>query len=93
MFLPLNSSNVSEMKLKSNYEGRYRIKRAPVHPQQQTAVSWAEIERVVSAARGVAEFDELSIAVKNHKSGTKTAPHPYQFITYYIRSGWLVRVD
>lgn len=94
MFLPLNSiGDVSEMKLKSNYEGRYRIKRAPVRPQQQTAVSWAEIEKVVSAAGGVAEFDELSIAVKNHKSGTKTAPHPYQFINYCISSGWLERVD
>ena len=94
MFLPFNSSgDVSDMKLKSDYEGRYRIKSAPVRPKQHNAVSWAEIEKAVSVAGGVAEFDELSIVVKNHKPGTKTAPHPYQFITYCIRRGWLVRVD
>lgn len=80
-------------KSKSDYEGKYRIKNSPVRSTQHNAASWAEIEKVVSAAGGVADFDTLSIAVKDHKSGTETAPHPYQFITYCIRQGWLVRAD
>ena len=80
-------------KFKSDYEGKYRIKSAPARPKLHNAVSWAEIEKAVSAAGGVADFDALSIAVKDHKSGTTTAPHPYQFITYCIRRGWLVCAD
>lgn len=79
-------------KSKFDYEGAYSIKSAPVRSTQHNATSWAEIVKVVSAEGGVADFDALSIAVKDHKSGTKTAPHAYQFITYCIRRGWLVRV-
>jgi len=81
------------MKTKSDYEGMYRIKKAPVRPKKHNAVSWAEIEKSLGTVGGVADFDALSIAVKKHKHGTKTATHPYQFITYCIRQGWLVRVS
>jgi hypothetical protein len=79
------------MKSKADYEGRYRIKAAPHRPTAHSAVSWREIERVIAAGAGKAEFDALASAVIDHRHGTKTAAHPCQFITYCIRRGWWVR--
>ncbi|MCA9232716.1 MAG: hypothetical protein KDA57_18850 [Planctomycetales bacterium] len=78
---------------KSDYEGLYRIKAAPRNPKTHNGVSWLEVERVIAASGGFAEFDALASAVVNHRHGTKTAVHPYQFVTYCIRRGWLVRAD
>lgn len=76
---------------KADYEGRYRIKSAPIRSKPHNAESWTANEKVVTAGGGVAEFDALSAAVEGHEHGSKTSRHPYQFITYCIRRGWLVR--
>ena len=76
---------------KSGYEGLYRIKAAPRNLKTHNAVSWREVERVIAASGGVAEFDALASAVVNHRHGTKTAAHPYQFVTIASEGdGWFV---
>jgi len=79
---------------KADYEGIYYIKRAPAPMRMKghNAKSWEEIEKVMATRGGKEDFDSLAIAVKDHRHGTKSARHPYQFITYCIRSGWLQRV-
>lgn len=80
---------------KSEYQGQHQIGRAPDPGRlaAHNAKSWAKVEQVISRAGGSADFDALSIAVKDHESGKSSAPHPYQFIVYCIRNGWLVRQD
>jgi hypothetical protein len=80
-------------KSKVEYEGTYRIKRKPVRMEPHNRESWEIIEGVMRANGHQAEFASLEAAVVDHKSGTRTAPHPYQFVTYCIRSGWLARVE
>jgi len=53
------------------------------------AISWEKVEELLSATGGVSDFDALTMAVKGHESGSKSAPHPYQFIIYCIKRGWL----
>lgn len=78
---------------KADYEGFYYIKRAPERMKMKdyNAESWEKIENVMAKSGGKADFDALAIAVKDHRHGTQSARHPYQFITYCIRSGWLQR--
>lgn len=78
----------------NEYQGRYRIGHPPDDRRlkEHNAKSWAKVEKVMSERGGVAEFDVLSVAVKDHESGQNNAPHPYQFIKYCIRRGWLERV-
>ena len=76
------------------YQGRYRIGHHPDinRLKKHNALSWVNVEKVISDEGGVADFDALTIAVKDHESGSENAPHPYQFIRYCINNGWLVRV-
>jgi hypothetical protein len=78
---------------KSEYQGRYRIGQSPdpSRLKEHNAKSWVEIEKVLSEAGGIADFDALSVAVKGHESGAENAPHPYQFVIYCIKNGWLER--
>lgn len=76
---------------KSEYEGIYHIKRSPIRMKNHNAESWEKIEKLMSKNGGKADFDALTVAVKDHRSGTQSANYPYQFITYCIRSGWLQR--
>ena len=81
------------MKTKADYEGTYYIARTPRSLKSHNAVSWAKIETLASQKPdGKMDFDHISLVVKDHEHGTKSANHPYQFVTYCIRSGWLERV-
>jgi len=71
------------------YQGNYRIKRQPNLKCQHNAESWAKVDKAISNAGGVSNFDALTIAVKDHESGSERAPHPYQFIKYCIKNDWL----
>jgi hypothetical protein len=82
-------------KSRDDYDDDYIISRRPAKPlKSHNQVSWDKIETVISSKKDkTASFNELSIAVTDHEHGTKSANHPYQFVTYCIRSGWLVRAD
>jgi len=75
-----------------DYAGNYRIKNTPSRLVRHNEITWKKIEVVVMANGGRASFDELCFASKHHQHGSKSANHPYQFVTYCIRSGWLERV-
>lgn len=79
------------MKSKKDYEGTYRIRARPQRMVGHNAESWQKIEAVIDKRGGKADFDELAVAVRHHRHGTKTSRHPYQFVTYCIRRGWLER--
>lgn len=70
----------------------YYIARAPQRMKPHNALTWKGIERALGLA-GKASYDQLVALSQNHESGSKTAPHPYQFIDYCIGKGWLVRID
>jgi hypothetical protein len=76
------------------YEDNYRIARRPNRPlKRHNAVSWDKVEKLAaSKPDGKVHFDELSLAVDDHQSGSANTPHAYQFIIYCVRSGWLERV-
>jgi hypothetical protein len=76
------------------YEDLYRIARSPNRPlKRHNAVSWDKVEKLAaSKPDGKVHFDELSLAVDDHESGSVNTPHAYQFIIYCVRSGWLERV-
>jgi hypothetical protein len=77
-------------KAKEDYEGYYRIARSPMRMKEHNQVSWDEIEKLSSSIPdGKMDFNQLSKLVEDHQHGTKSASHPYQFITYCIESGWL----
>lgn len=81
------------MKSKDDYEGIYHIVRRPQSRKPHNAESWAKIESLAaSELDGKMDFERIALAVRGHSSGTETAPHAYQFVTYCIRSGWLRQV-
>ena len=76
----------------AEYEGNYRIKHSPkrrMAPHNEE--TWRKLEKELFR-HGQASFDRLSALCKDHQHGTKSARHPYQFITYCIRNEWLQRV-
>ena len=82
-----------QRKTKKGYEGKYRIARSPRSMKPHNAVSWQKIvDYAATKPDGIMDFDAMSILVKDHKHGTKSANHPYQFIKYCIDSEWLKRV-
>ncbi len=76
-----------------DYAGNYRIKNTPSRLVRHNEITWKKIEVVVIANGGRASFDELCYASKDHQHGSKSANHPYQFVTYCIRRDWLERVN
>jgi hypothetical protein len=78
---------------KEDYEGTYRIKCTPRRMKSHNATSWKKIERAMAQGGGSADFNALAIVVKDHRHGGKSPRHPYQFITYCIRQGWLERQE
>ena len=79
-------------KTKEDYEGLYRIEKSPQRMKDHNQKSWDLIEGFASTKPdGFMDFDALSKLVESHEHGTKSANYPYQFITYCIKSGWLVR--
>ena len=81
-----------QKKSKEDYEGTYIIKRLPKMSKSHNFESWNKIKNVIDRNGGKADFYQLSLEVEGHQHGTKTAAHPYQFITYCIRMGWLEKV-
>ena len=79
---------------KNEYQGKYRIDKSPDRKRlkEHNAKSWTKVEKFILRSGGNAEFEALSIAVKDHESGSANAPHPYQFIIYCIKNSWLERV-
>jgi hypothetical protein len=75
----------------SDYEGNYKIARAPTRMVPHNAETWAKIEREI-AKYGVASFERLTALCIDHRHGSKSAIHPYQFITYCIQRKWLRRI-
>ena len=73
-----------------DYEGHYKIKRAPVRMAPHNDETWAKLETEISR-HGAASFDRLAALCRDHQHGTKSANYPYQFVTYCIRQNWLVR--
>ena len=80
-------------KSKEDYEGMYRILRTPGSMRSHNEISWHLIEKTIVSNGGQADFYMLVEAVKDHQTGTATAPHPYQFVTYCAKQGWLIRVE
>lgn len=78
----------------SEYNGKYRIGARPdtVRLEDHNAKTWMKLEKCLSDAGGAADFDALSIAATGHESGSENAPHPYQFVIYCIKNGWLERI-
>ncbi len=74
--------------------GNYRIDKHPNlgRMSPHNAESWDKIDKAISKSGGVSSFDALNIAVKDHESGSKGSPHPYQFIDYCVKNGWLKKV-
>ena len=70
----------------------YKIGKRPslARMKPHNAVSWRKIEDKLNSTHGTASFDTLAAIVKNHESGSKNAPHPYQFVSYCIENEWLV---
>jgi len=80
-------------KTKADYEGIYQIARTPGSLKSHNATSWSKIEALAKTAiDGKMDFDRMVLAVNEHESGAESAPHPHQFVTYCIKSGWLARV-
>ncbi len=76
---------------KNDYIGNYKIGLRPnlARMKKHNSISWAKIEKLLAASGGISSFDALVAVVKDHESGSEGAPHPYQFVTYCIKSGWL----
>lgn len=68
----------------------YCIARTPSRMKAHNAKTWARIETELGSG-GAGTYDRLVALSKGHESGTEGAPHPYQFVDYCIRSGWLKR--
>ena len=78
--------------MKDDYKGNYRIVRTPIRMKSHNAESWEKIAKLASkSSNGKISFEQMCTEVKNHSSGSEGAPHPYQFIIYCIKSGWLER--
>jgi hypothetical protein len=71
-------------------EGPYRLGKTYSSTVHHNTVTWRILENHIENNGGIGSFDGLSALCKEHKHGTKTATQPYQFVTYCIRSGWLV---
>jgi hypothetical protein len=71
-------------------EGPYRLGKTYSSTAHHNTVTWRKLESYILLNGGVADFDALSALCKEHKHGTKTATQPFQFVTYCIRSRWLV---
>ena len=74
-----------------DYEGNYGIKRLPVRMAPHNKKTWSKLEAEISH-HGAVSFDRLTALCKAHQHGTKSANHPYQFVTYCIRRNWLERM-
>ena len=74
----------------TKYAGVYKLGEAPQSLMRHNLQSWQIIEAIL-CAYGRADFWDLSVAVRGHKHGTKSAKGPQSFVRYCIRSGWLVR--
>lgn len=75
----------------SKYEGAYKLNSSPENLLQHNFVSWKIIEAILTAY-GTADFWDLSVAVRGHKHGTKSARGPQDFVKYCIKNGWIERV-
>jgi hypothetical protein len=75
----------------ADYEGSYRIKRSPVRMAPHNLKTSRKLEAELSR-HGPVSFDRLTALCKEHRHGTESANHPYQFVTYCIRRNWLERV-
>jgi len=81
-------------KSKADYEGTYFIAKSPSTMKVHNKISWSKIETLASRSiDGIMDFNLLAAVVEDHEHGTMSAKYPYQFITYCIRSGWLVRTQ
>ena len=74
----------------TKYAGMYKIGTWPQTLIPHNLQSWRIIEAILDAY-GCADFWDLSVAVRDHKHGTKNAKGPQSFVRYCIRSGWLER--
>ena len=76
--------------------GNYKIVSRPTDKATlAVAVTWRKIEALAKTKpHGIMTYDELCEAAKDHKSGSKTRHHPYQFINYAIDNvKWLSEVQ
>lgn len=70
--------------------GTYKLAASPTRLASHNQASWNIIETILKAY-GTADFYDLSVAVRQHVHGDKAASGPQSFVSYCIRSGWLVR--
>jgi hypothetical protein len=75
----------------SDFAGNYRIKHLPLRMAPHNETTWRKLETEITR-HGKVSFDRLTALCEGHKHGTKSANHPYQFVTYCIRRGWLERI-
>lgn len=74
----------------TTHGGTYKLGEPPRSLMPHNLASWKVIEAILTAY-GTADFWDLSVAVRGHKHGTKSAKGPQSFIRYCIKRGWLVR--
>lgn len=72
--------------------GRYKLGEQPSRLSPHNEASWRVIEAILQAY-SVADFYDLAVAVRHHVHGDKAAAGPQSFVSYCIRSGWLVRAQ
>lgn len=71
--------------------GLYKLGLPPARPlAAHNQASW-DIIAARLRARGTADYYDLSVAVRGHQHGTRSATGPQSFVSYCIRRGWLVR--
>jgi hypothetical protein len=75
----------------TKYAGVYKLGAPPQTLMAHNLQSWRIIQAILDAY-GSADFWDLSVAVRGHKHGTKSAKGPQGFVRYCIKSGWLQRV-
>jgi len=73
-----------------DYEGkRVKLGKTPRTMMPHNAVTFAKLKAAIDNSNGVATFEHLVALSKDHEHGTEGKTHPYQFVTYCLKSGWL----
>jgi hypothetical protein len=52
-------------------------------------VTFEKLVKAIKENNGKLAFETLVSLAEGHESGDAKAPHPYQFVTYCLKSGWL----
>lgn len=76
----------------TKYVGAYRLGRLPNRLAPHNLKSWKIIESML-LAHEIADFWDLSAAVRRHEHGAKGVKTPQGFVRYCITRKWLRRAS